>query len=161
MQPNSVFNVLEITINKKKLILVKKANTLKSMLISTKERVIKYLSHCCFGRKHDFSLLKKEFPPKLLWFENFNVKVDLGYLGIVKKYKCKNISIPYKKSKHNPLTDEQKLINKQFASERIFIEHSISGLKRFRILSDRLRLHNIDLYDKILSVCGAVEFLFS
>ncbi len=46
--------------------------------------------------------------------------------------------------------------NKQFASERIFIEHSISGLKRFRILSDRLRLHDIDLYDDILGVCAGL-----
>lgn len=126
------------------------------MLISTKDKVIKYLSHCCFGKKHDFSLLKKEFPPELPWFENFSIKVDLGYLGIVKEYRCKNISIPYKKSKNNPLTEEQKLINKQFASERIFIEHSISGLKRFRILSDRLRIHDIDLYDDVLGVCAGL-----
>lgn len=126
------------------------------MLISTKQKVIKYLSHCCYGKQHDFSLLKNEFPPELPWFEKFNIKVDLGYLGIVKEYKCKNISIPYKKSKNNPLTDEQKLVNKQFASERIFIEHSISGLKRFRILSDRLRIHNIDFYDEILGACAGL-----
>lgn len=126
------------------------------MLISTKTKVIKYLSHCCYGKEHDFSLLKKEFPPNQPWFKNFNVKVDLGYLGIVKEYECQTISIPYKKSKNKPLTDEQKLENKKFASERIFIEHSISGLKRFRILSDRLRIHDIDLYDDILGVCAGL-----
>lgn len=56
------------------------------MLISTKQKVIKYLSHCCYGKQHDFSLLKNEFPPELPWFEKFNIKVDLGYLGIVKEY---------------------------------------------------------------------------
>ncbi len=126
------------------------------MLISTKSKVIKYLSYCCYGKKHDFSLLKKEFPPNQPWFKNCNVKVDLGYLGIVKEYECQSISIPYKKSKHKLLTDDQKLTNKQFASERIFIEHSISGLKRFRILSDRLRIHSIDLYDDILGVCAGL-----
>jgi hypothetical protein len=75
---------------------------------------------------------------------------------MVKEYECKNTSIPYKKSKNKPLTDEQKLVNKPFASERIFIGHSISGLKRFRILSDRLRLHNIDFYDEILGVCAGL-----
>ncbi len=35
------------------------------------------------------------------------------------------------------------------ASERIKVEHSIAGLKRYRILSDRLRTHFIDLYDDI------------
>ena len=78
------------------------------------------------------------------------------YLGIVKEYECQNISIPYKKSKNEPLTDEQKSVNKKFASERIFIENSISGLKRFRILSDRLRIHDIDLYDNILGVCAGL-----
>lgn len=63
----------------------KKTNTVKSMLISTKEKVIKYLSSCCYGKHHDFSLLKNEFPPELPWFKNFNIKVDLGYLGIVKE----------------------------------------------------------------------------
>jgi hypothetical protein len=126
------------------------------MLISTKTKVIKYLSHCCYGKEHDFSILKKEFPPSQPWFKNFNVKVDLGYLGIVKEYECKSISIPYKKSKNNPLTDEQKSVNKQFASERIFIENSIAGLKRYRILSDRLRIHDIDLYDDILGVCAGL-----
>jgi hypothetical protein len=63
---------------------------------------------------------------------------------------------PYKKSKCNPLTDEQKLVNKQFAKERIFIEPSISGLKRFRVLSDRLRIHDIDLYGDILDLCAGL-----
>ena len=40
------------------------------------------------------------------------------------------------------------------ASERIKVEHSIGGLKRYRILSDRLRTHLIDLYDGIIRVCA-------
>jgi hypothetical protein len=39
------------------------------------------------------------------------------------------------------------------ASVRIKVEHSIGGMKRYRILSDRLRNHLIDLYDDILGVC--------
>ena len=42
------------------------------------------------------------------------------------------------------------------ASERINVEHSIGGIKRYRILSDRLRIHLIDLYDDILSVCAGL-----
>ncbi|WP_420825165.1 transposase family protein [Thiospirillum jenense] len=60
------------------------------------------------------------------------------------------------KSKNKLLTSEQKTTNKQLASERIFVEHSIAGLKRFRILSNRLRIHNFDLYDKILGVCAGL-----
>ncbi len=39
------------------------------------------------------------------------------------------------------------------ASVRIKVEHSIAGMKRYRILSDRLRIHLIDLYDDILALC--------
>ena len=38
------------------------------------------------------------------------------------------------------------------AAERIGVEHSLAGLKRYRVLSDRLRLHSLDLYDQILGV---------
>jgi hypothetical protein len=58
----------------------KKANTLKSVLISTKSKAIKYPGHCCFGKGHDFSLLKKEFPPELSWFENL-VVVKVKVIG--------------------------------------------------------------------------------
>lgn len=126
------------------------------MLIATKSKVINYLSYCYPGKQHDFSLLKKELPPELPWFAKFNVKVDLGYLGIVREYQCKNISIPYKRSKKNPLTEEQKLSNKQFASERVVVEQSIAGLKRFRLLSDQLRIHDIDLYNHILGICAGL-----
>jgi hypothetical protein len=42
------------------------------------------------------------------------------------------------------------------ASERIIVEHSIGGMKRYRILSDRLRLHDFDFYDVILGVCAGL-----
>ena len=40
------------------------------------------------------------------------------------------------------------------ASERVNVEHSIGGMKRYRILSDRLRIHLIDFYDDVLGVCA-------
>ena len=129
---------------------------MKSMLIVTKNKVIRYLSHPYGGRRHDFHLLKQDFPPELPWFEHCAIRVDSGYTGIVNSYLCKSVAIPHKKSKNKPLTSEQKKTNKQLASERIFVEHSIAGLKRFRILSDRLRIHTFDLYDKILGVCAGL-----
>jgi hypothetical protein len=46
------------------------------------------------------------------------------------------------------------------ASERISVEHSLAGLKRYRILSDRLRLHTLNLYDSdSVRLCWVVEFL--
>ncbi|MDP3022788.1 MAG: transposase family protein [Sulfuricurvum sp.] len=124
--------------------------------MSTESRIIKYISFCDGGSLHDYRQLKEAFPPQENWFKNVAIKVDLGYAGIIKDYLCKSISIPHKKTKNNPLKDTQKDENTRMASVRIKVEHSIGGMKRYRILSDRLRNHLIDLYDDILGVCAGL-----
>jgi len=126
------------------------------MAIATKDKAIKYLSPVYVGTSHDFSILKTEFPPHLEWFKKFDIKVDLGYLGIAKEYACKTLSIPHKKTKNKALTEGQKDENKRMASERVCVENSFAGLKRFRILSDRLRLHRLDFYDVIFGICAGL-----
>ena len=79
-----------------------------------------------------------------------------GFVGFEKDYRCKELFIPHKKPKQQELTAEQKATNKVLAKERIVVEHSIAGLKRYRILSDRLRLHDLDLYNQILGVCAGL-----
>lgn len=134
----------------------KKAHTLKSLVISEQKKRICYLSRSRIGKIHDYKFMKEIFNPDLNWFENFNIKVDLGFLGIASDYVCKSIGIPHKKPKKSELTEEQKLENKSGSSERIVVEHSIGGLKRYRILSDRLRIHLFDFYDEILGVCAGL-----
>ena len=102
-------------------------------------------------------MLKEEFPPNNNWFENFKVRVDLGYQGFDKDYICKEVYLPKKASKKHPLTREQKLSNQELASQRIDVEHSIGRIKRYRILSDRLRMHDFDAYDDILEVCAGLS----
>jgi hypothetical protein len=82
--------------------------------------------------------------------------VDLGFLGIATDYECKEVLIPHKKPRKQELTLEQKAENKVLASERIVVEHAHAGLKRYRILSDRLRMHNLVLYDVVLGVCAGL-----
>jgi hypothetical protein len=117
---------------------------------------ILYLSHCWVGKTQDYGMFKAEFPPEQPWFTNLNVRVDLGFLGFEKDYDCKQLFIPNKKPKKKELTPEQKEENQLLARERIIVEHSIAGLKRYRILSDRLRLHDLDLYNQILGVCAGL-----
>ena len=78
-------------------------------------------------------MFQLEFPPEKNWFADFRVRVDLGFLGIEKDYRCKERLIPHKKPKKRELTQEQKAENKLLARERIVVEHSIAGLKRYRI----------------------------
>ena len=126
------------------------------MIISTKDKKIRFLSEVYVGKAHDYAILKTEFPPDKAWFESLVVRLDLGYQGFEKEYKCKKVFIPHKKPKNAELTDEQKAENKAVSSERIKVEHSIGGMKRYRILSERLRVHDFDLYDDILSVCAGL-----
>lgn len=62
---------------------------------------------------------------------------DSGYQGL------QNISgnalIPFKGSKHNPITEAQKSYNHSLSSERVFVENIIGWLKRFRILAEKYR----------------------
>ena len=90
------------------------------------------------------------------WFEDFEVRVDLGYQGFEKDYVCKKLCIPHKRKPKIDLTQEQKNQNKQLAAERVAVEHSFGGMKRFRILSDRLRMHDFNLYDTALAVCAGL-----
>lgn len=101
-------------------------------------------------------MFKEEFPPEQDWLKDFRVRVDLGFLGIEKDYVCKELFFPNKKKKKQELSPEQKEGNKLLASERIYVEHAIGGMKRYRILSDRLRVHDVELYNVILGVCGGL-----
>ena len=60
-----------------------------------------------------------------------------GYTGITTFHA--NSQTPHKKSKHQPLSPQQKAHNRQLARERIAAEHIIGRLKVFRILCERYR----------------------
>ena len=64
--------------------------------------------------------------------------------------------MPHKKPKMKELTPAQKLENKKISSQRVIVEHSIGGLKRYRILSDRLRAKNYEFYDDVLEICAGL-----
>ena len=129
---------------------------MKTLMISNAAKRILYLSKSWVGKIHDFKLLKAEFPPAQKWFQKFRIRVDLGYLGIDKEYECKELMLPHKKPKKAELSAKQKQENHDLASERISVEHSMGGLKRYRILSDRLRCHDANLYDQVLRVCAGL-----
>ena len=129
---------------------------MKSVVLSNPQRQVLYVSHCWEGKTHDYSMFKEEFPPEQEWFKAFHVRVDLGFLGMDNDYVCQSLSLPHKKKKKQPLSEEQKQHNRGLASERICVEHAIGGMKRYRILSDRLRVHDIGLYNVILGVCAGL-----
>ncbi|MCP6757995.1 MAG: transposase family protein [Fischerella sp. CENA71] len=67
------------------------------------------------------------------------------------------ITTPIKKPRNRELTTEQKEQNKQFSSNRIFVEHRIRLVKIFRVIQERFRL-NPQKYEQImLTICGLVR----
>ena len=64
-------------------------------------------------------------------------ETDTGYIGIKKIHA--NSVLPKKRTKKNPLTDEDKALNRTISSERVVNEHAIGFIKRFKILSERYR----------------------
>lgn len=114
------------------------------------------------GSIHDYTLLKQEFDPKKSWFKDFQVWIDLGYLGFAKDYPCKNLKIPYKKpykTKNNPepqLTSKQKEHNKNVSKTRVKVENAIAGIKRYNILNHVFRNKSLKLLDKSIFLAAGI-----
>lgn len=126
------------------------------MVISSKDKLIEYISPSCAGSIHDYKLLKNSLNPSINWFDKMHVLLDLGYTGFDKDYRAKSISIPKKRKKKQVLSEDDKRYNQGVSSKRIFVENSLAGLKRYKVLSNRLRIHLIELYDNILGVCAGL-----
>ena len=156
MERSNASNDQEIKRYKKTTTAVKKMHALKEIVILTAICWIGFISRFYGEKHHDYGVLKSIFPYDKEWFKKFKVRLDLGFLGFVKDYVCRKVFIPIKKPKGKELTDKQREINTKQASERITVEHSIGGLKRYRILEDRLRLNNFNLYNDFLEMCAGL-----
>ena len=67
--------------------------------------------------------------------------------------------MPTKKPKGKELTQEQKRENKEISSFRILVEHAIGGVKRCRIVKERLRCTKFGFEDTVMLIaCGLHNF---
>lgn len=112
-----------------------KRHTVKNNVISHKpSRKIKALSPTVEGKRHDKKLADEQdltFPPgSTLW-------QDTGFQG----YEPEDVQTrqPTKKPRGGHLTPEQKAHNAAISRQRIGVEHSIGGVKVFRIVHEVLR----------------------
>ena len=86
------------------------------------------------GKKHDFQLFKDSHihvRPETI------MEADTGYQGLTQIHA--NSLLPKKRSKNHPLSKHERKENREISRKRIFVEHAIRFLKRFRILSERYR----------------------
>jgi hypothetical protein len=87
------------------------------------------------GTVHDFRMFKESLVGVLP--KDILAMLDSGYQG-VNEY-LPNAIIPYKATKKNPLTVEQKAFNKMLSKLRVAIEHINRELKIFRICKETYR----------------------
>jgi IS5 family transposase len=108
--------------------------------------------HTGKGSQHDFKLFKDS---RIAIDEDVTKRADLGYQGIDRIYK--NTIIPHKKSKNNPLTEEQKKENKESAQIRIVVEHVNRRCKIFRIVKEVFRGKHKNYHKTWNCVAGLVN----
>jgi hypothetical protein len=125
-------------------------HTVKNNLIINKEQQILYLSDTVEGSMHDKALadeMQLSFPAGGVLMQ------DLGFLGYAPD-KVK-VVMPEKKPKGQQLSSEDKAFNQLVSSMRVTVEHAISGIKRLRIVQDKIRLRIEDIHDRVMLIaCG-------
>ena len=115
---------------------------------------ILYLSETYEGTVHDKKICDIEgysFPEKFL------LRYDLGYIC----YNPVNATIekPHKNTKLNPLTEQQKSENKIISGKRVSIEQAISGVKRLRVVADKIRTYCREFRDSVMRIACAFHNL--
>lgn len=127
----------------------KKQHTLKIQFIgmpNAKEIVDVEVSYP--GPTADINIFRKQ---QSKFHEKQGFGGDKAYQG------GRNIKTPHKKKKNQELSEQQKEENKQFSSNRIYIEHLIRIVRIFKIASQRFRLKVSVYNDIILTICGLVR----
>lgn len=113
------------------------------------------------GSVHDYKLFKPLFDPKIPWFSEASIFLDLEFHGANSNYGF-NALLPHKrkrKSKKNPnptLSAQQISDNAKHARIRILVEHSIAGMKSFHCLMNRIRNHLPLLIDHLFCLSAGL-----
>jgi len=141
----------------------KKRHTVKTQITVNAEGLILHRTPHARGSKHDYALFKWRHPRLP---GEVRLGVDLGYDGVQRDYPGFNALVPFKRRspgrgkrgvKARELTCEEKAFNRWLSGERVVVEHTISRVKKFRIMAHRFRnrLRHYDVMTDI--VCGLVN----
>lgn len=106
------------------------------------------------GSMHDKACVDAEqytFPEGSTLFQ------DTGFQGYAPQ--GVNIEQPTKKPRGKDLTAEQKTANREISKKRVSVEHTLAGVKIFRIVKDIFRNYKHDFVDLVIVLaCGLFNF---
>lgn len=131
----------------------KKGHRIKTEIIVTEQGRIVSTSDSAPGRVSDITVRRRG--PSLP--KGAHAYADSGYQGLQDEHP--DLDIPYKKSKHHPLTKDEKEYNHALSRFRVRVEHKIAQIKRFRMLSDRFRYPRATHAAKFAIAAGIVNLL--
>ena len=123
----------------------KKKHTVKTQITVNRDGLILHKTPHVRGSRHDYALFKWRHPRLP---DGVRLGVDLGYDGIQGDYPVFDALVPFKRRgpgrgkrgvKARGLTCEQKAFNRRLSEERVVVEHTISRLKKFRIMAHKFR----------------------
>ena len=126
---------------------------MKNLAITDHQGYILFVSESYDGSIHD----------KTIWdqiqfeFKELNLLADLGFAAIEKEHP--NAILPYKKPGIKEITPLQKEINRAIGSVRVRIEHAFSGVKRLKIVRNKIRLKSYQVRDRVSKIAAALHHL--
>lgn len=126
----------------------KKQHTVKNNVFSNAECKIRFLSRTVEGKKHDKKLADEseyQLPA------GSRLLQDTGFQG----FTVSEVRIlqPQKKPRGRTLSELAKHCNHWLSSLRIRVEHTIGGVKRYRIVKDRIRNWKKGIKDTVFAIC--------
>jgi hypothetical protein len=80
---------------------------------------------------------------------------DTGFQGFA--LEGVNIVQPKKEPRGKKLTRAEQEANHQISSVRVRVEHAIGGVKRYRIVKDKIRNWKDDFRDQVIDTCGGLH----
>jgi hypothetical protein len=123
----------------------KRKHTVKTQLTVNSNGLIFQKTNHARGRRHDLDIYLEHPPPLPKEVEQ---DLDRGYDGVRNHFPDLKFAIPFKRrgrgrghrgEKAPDLTPEQKRFNHELSKERVVVEHTISRMKKFRIMADEFR----------------------
>ncbi|MBU0703425.1 MAG: transposase family protein [Chloroflexi bacterium] len=128
--------------------MVKKRHGVKNNVLVDMLCKIRFLSDTVEGKKHDKKLADET---DYTLPEGSKLCQDTGFQG----FTLENVAIlqPKKKPKGKSLSDLDKSINQWHSSLRVRVEHAIGGVKRYRIVKDKIRNWKPGFKDTVFETC--------
>ena len=108
----------------------KKRHTRKVQIIVNEYGVVREVSDSVPGAVHDRELFRQSGAAAAIPKETVTGG-DAGYQGMQDDLPDHSVITPFKKTKLNLLTEEQKLLNQEFSRTRIIVENILAQFKNF------------------------------